>query len=56
MVANAGIGIMSKTVEMSLADWRRQTAVNLDGVFLSVRYAVPAMRRAGGGSIIVTSW
>jgi len=24
----------------------------LDGVFLSVKYAVPAMRRAGGGSII----
>jgi len=40
---------------MSLADWRRQTAVNLDGVFLSVKYAVPAMRRAGGGSIIIMS-
>ena len=44
MVANAGIGILCKAVEMSLADWRRQTAVNLDGVFLSVKYAVPAMR------------
>jgi NAD(P)-dependent dehydrogenase (short-subunit alcohol dehydrogenase family) len=55
MVANAGIGIICKAVEMSLADRRRQTAVNLDGVFLSVKYAVPAMRRAGGGSIIITS-
>src|SRR6476660_1406027 len=55
MVANAGIGILCKTVDMSLADWRRQTAVNLDGVFLSVKYAVPAMRRAGGGSIIIMS-
>jgi len=55
MVANAGIGILCKAVEMSLADWRRQTAVNLDGVFLSVKYAVPAMRLAGGGSIIITS-
>ena len=36
MVSNAGIGIMCKAVEMSLADLRRQTAVNLDGVFLSV--------------------
>jgi NAD(P)-dependent dehydrogenase (short-subunit alcohol dehydrogenase family) len=51
MVANAGIGILCKAVEMSLADWRRQTAVNLDRVFLSVKYTVPAMRRAGGGSI-----
>jgi NAD(P)-dependent dehydrogenase (short-subunit alcohol dehydrogenase family) len=49
MVANAGIGILCMAVEMSLADWRRQTAVNLDGVFLSVKYAVPAMHRAGGG-------
>src|SRR5690349_12030168 len=55
MVANAGIGILCKAIEMSLADWRRQTAVNLDGVFLSVKYAVPAMRRAGGGSTIIMS-
>ena len=55
MVANAGIGILCKALEMSLADWRRQTAVNLDGVFLSVKYAVPAIRRAGGGSIIIMS-
>jgi NAD(P)-dependent dehydrogenase (short-subunit alcohol dehydrogenase family) len=55
MVANAGIGIMCRAVEMTLADWRRQTAVNLDGVFLSVKYTVPALRRAGGGSIIITS-
>jgi NAD(P)-dependent dehydrogenase (short-subunit alcohol dehydrogenase family) len=48
-------GPMCKAIEMSLADWRRQTAVNLDGLFLSVKYAVPAMRRAGGGSIIMSS-
>jgi NAD(P)-dependent dehydrogenase (short-subunit alcohol dehydrogenase family) len=55
MVANAGIAILVPAVEMSLADWRRQTAVNLDGVFLSVKYAVPAMRQSGGGSIVITS-
>jgi len=56
LVANAGIGIMAPSiVEMSLADWRRQTAVNLDGVFLSVKYCLPLMRRSGGGSIIMTS-
>jgi NAD(P)-dependent dehydrogenase (short-subunit alcohol dehydrogenase family) len=55
MVANAGIGILCRAIEMSLADWRRQTAVNLDGVFLSIKYAVPAMRRAGGGSIVIMS-
>ena len=29
--------------------------MNLDGVFLSVKYAFPAMRRAGGGSIVIMS-
>jgi len=29
--------------------------VNLDDVFLSVKYAVPAMHLVGGGSIIITS-
>jgi len=51
----AGVTGGASGIEMSLADWRRQTAVNLDGVFLSVKYAVPAMRRAGGGSIIIMS-
>jgi NAD(P)-dependent dehydrogenase (short-subunit alcohol dehydrogenase family) len=56
MVANAGIGIMGVAIEMSLKDWRRQMAINVDGVFLSVKYCIPAMRRAGnGGSIIMLS-
>ena len=56
VVANAGIGIMCTSIaEMSLADWRRQTAVNLDGVFLSVKHCLPLMRRSGGGSIVMTS-
>ncbi len=55
LFSNAGIGIACSIFDMSLADWRRQTAINLDGVFLSVKHAVPVMRRAGGGSIIITS-
>ena len=56
LVANAGIAIIRPVVDMTLADWRRQTAVNLDGVFLSVKHAIPAMRRAGrGGSIVLLS-
>lgn len=57
LVSNAGIGVGSSTItEMSLADWRRQTAINIDGVFLSVKHCIPAMRRAGrGGAIIMTS-
>ncbi|HLZ03674.1 MAG TPA: glucose 1-dehydrogenase [Bradyrhizobium sp.] len=56
LVSNAGIGIaVPSIVEMSLADWRRQTAINLDGVFLSVKYGLPLMRKSGGGSIIMMS-
>lgn len=55
LVANAGIGILEPVVSMTLSDWRRQIAVNLDGVFLSVKHAIPAMRRAGGGSIVIMS-
>lgn len=56
MVANAGIGISVPIWDMTLADWRRQQAINLDGVFLSVKYAIPAMRRSGGkGSIVMIS-
>lgn len=56
MVSNAGIGIaVPSIVDMSLADWRKQTAINLDGVFLSVKYCLPLMRKQGGGSIVMMS-
>ena len=44
LVSNAGIAIMKPLVDMTLAEWRRQNAVNIDGVFLSVKYAIPAAR------------
>ena len=53
LVNNAGIGIGGSILEMTLADWQRQTAVNLDGVFLGVKHGIPLMRASGdGGSII----
>jgi NAD(P)-dependent dehydrogenase (short-subunit alcohol dehydrogenase family) len=56
LVSNAGIGIAVPSItDMSLADWRRQTAINLDGVFLSVKHCLPLMRKTGGGSIIMMS-
>lgn len=55
MVANAGIAIAGPIETMRLADWRKQQAVNVDGVFLSVRHAIAPMRVTGGGSIIIMS-
>jgi NAD(P)-dependent dehydrogenase (short-subunit alcohol dehydrogenase family) len=61
LVSNAGIGISVPSItEMTLEDWRRQNAINLDGVFLSVKHCLPAMRKTSmqnnsGGSIIMMS-
>lgn len=52
LVNNAGIAISGPIETFSLADWRKQQGVNVDGVFLGVKHAIPAMRAAGGGSII----
>lgn len=52
LVNNAGIAISGLVTEMSLADWRRQQSVNLDGVFLGVKHSLPLMRAGGGGSIV----
>src|SRR5512135_1563194 len=52
LVNNAGIAIAGSVLTMTLADWRRQQSINLDGVFLGVKHSLPLMRESGGGSII----
>ena len=52
VVANAGVGRPLPIAEMTLAEWRKVTSVNLDGVFLTIRSAALAMAATGGGSII----
>src|SRR6266478_7622111 len=52
LVNNAGIAIHGSIEETSEDDWDRIMAINMKGVFLGTKYAIPAMRRAGGGSII----
>jgi cyclopentanol dehydrogenase len=52
LVNNAAIigleGIMDTSIEL----WNRVLAVNQTGTFLGMRAAIPALRRAGGGSIV----
>lgn len=53
LVNNAGIIIPRVPIEERTADeWDRVMAVNAKGVFLGTKHAIPAMRRAGGGSIV----
>jgi NAD(P)-dependent dehydrogenase (short-subunit alcohol dehydrogenase family) len=53
LVNNAGIaGANKPTHELSEAEWDAVQAVNVKGVFFCTKHAIPAMKRAGGGSII----
>jgi 3alpha(or 20beta)-hydroxysteroid dehydrogenase len=52
LVNNAGIIIRKGIEETSVEDWDRTQGINVKGVFLGTKYAIPAMRQAGGGSII----
>jgi NAD(P)-dependent dehydrogenase (short-subunit alcohol dehydrogenase family) len=54
LVNNAGIAVPAASItEMSLADWKKQQAVNVEGVFLGIKHSLGLMRKAGnGGSII----
>lgn len=58
LVNNAGIlGSMAAVSpeDTTLADWQRVFAVNVEGVFLGCRAAIPVIARAGGGSIVNVS-
>ena len=52
LVNNAGIGGNSLLESTSLEDWDRMMDINAKGVFLGTKTAIPAMRDAGGGSIV----
>ena len=52
---NAGVGNVSPLHEWSPDEWNRLVAVNLTGVFLGFRAAVPHILASGGGSIVSTA-
>lgn len=52
LVNNAGIGNYGETPDLEPAQWERVLAVNLNSVFLACKFAIPAMRRQGGGAIV----
>jgi 3(or 17)beta-hydroxysteroid dehydrogenase len=52
LVNNAGISGSAEKDFYSTEAWHRIMAVNATGVFFGIKYAVPAMKEAGGGSIV----
>ncbi|MEX2552047.1 MAG: SDR family oxidoreductase, partial [Actinomycetota bacterium] len=53
LVNNAGIsGVNKPTHEIALEEWNQVIAINVTGVFLCTKHAVPHMKASGGGSIV----
>jgi len=52
---NAGIGTGAPVTQMPVEEWDRIQAINLRGVFLGIKHAIPEMLKNGGGSIVSTA-
>ena len=52
LVNNAGVGIFKSVEKMSVLEWKNVIRTNLDGVFFGCHFAIPEMRKNGGGFIV----
>ncbi|MGI8895293.1 MAG: SDR family oxidoreductase [Casimicrobiaceae bacterium] len=55
LVNAAGIAIVGTVDDTDFATWRRVMAINLDGVFLGCKYAMPLLKKAGGSIVNLSS-
>ena len=56
VVANAGVnGRWAPVEELTLDDWQKTIGINLTGTFLTIKHAVPHLKKQGGGSVVVTA-
>jgi len=52
LMNNAGIELLKSIEEITVADWDRVMAVNVRGIFLCCKYALPYFKKQGKGNII----
>lgn len=52
IVNNAGVGVAATVPDTTEEQWQTIIDVNLKGVFLGMKYAIPAIRDSGGGAVI----
>ena len=52
LVNNAGVAVAAPVDQITASDWHHVVDVNLNGVFYGIQAVIPAMKQAGGGSII----
>jgi meso-butanediol dehydrogenase / (S,S)-butanediol dehydrogenase / diacetyl reductase len=55
LINNAGIEVAGSVASLTSAEWDRQIAVNLRGVFLMSKYSIPKMRERGGAIVNISS-
>jgi NAD(P)-dependent dehydrogenase (short-subunit alcohol dehydrogenase family) len=58
IIANAGVMLFGRdavVTELDLATWQATLAVNMTGMFLTCKYGVRALERAGGGAVVITA-
>lgn len=54
--ANAGInGVWAPIEEIELEEWQKTIDINLTGTFLTVKHAVPFLKKQGKGAIVITA-
>lgn len=54
-VANAGYGVLGKIEDLNESDWNRQLAVNVTGLALTCKYALPHLRKTKGRLALIGS-
>lgn len=52
LVNNAGIASPKTMTQMDMAEWNKVMDINLNGCVLGMKYVIPEMQKAGGGSLI----
>jgi meso-butanediol dehydrogenase / (S,S)-butanediol dehydrogenase / diacetyl reductase len=52
---NAGIAVAKSVTDLDESDWERVMRINVFGVFLGCKYAIPPMIEQGGGAIVNTA-
>lgn len=57
LVNNAAVTVRKSVEDTSLEEWQQILGVNLTGAFLCSKYAIPEMKKRGGGAIVnIASW
>jgi NAD(P)-dependent dehydrogenase (short-subunit alcohol dehydrogenase family) len=54
-IANAGFGVQGRLEDLSYEDWMRQYSVNVAGLAVSIRHALPSLKKTKGRAVLIGS-